>query len=193
MAAKTAPSLDDKLIQARLEAQELNRRLHKAEADLEAAVSEKRYADAEELKKAADEIREPLLIAEAQVTALEAGVQAFREHQEAEERALRERQAREKATVDYQAAVEAEQVAIEQMQSHLAEVEPAFQALRRALSGAMEAEGRAHYARVSKHAAGIAAGTLHPDHPRPTPVNSVAARIQTNHLLSLIWRTERLL
>ncbi|MFE3522232.1 hypothetical protein ACFXOD_11660 [Streptomyces sp. NPDC059161] len=193
MATITQPGLDGRLQEARLDAQELNRQLHQAEAGLQTALDEKRYAEAEDLKKAANALREPLLIAEAHVQALEAGVQALREHQQAEERAQREREAREQAAAAHGAALVDEQAAVEEMQSCTAEWEPAYQALRQAIAGARAAEERIYRARVSKHAAGIASGRLPEGYPTPSRAGIVAGRIEASQILSLIWRTERLL
>lgn len=187
MATKT-PTLNEKLAAAQLEEQELRRRLHVAETARDQAVTEGRYADAERLKTEANDIREPLLIAEAHVQALRAGVDAMNAHLEAERQAQAEREAREQASAEHDAAIEAERVEVEVAQRLWAEVEPAWGALVQVLQAVRAADARLYSTQVAKHSSGVRSGRLHPQHPAPSSQHLYSSRIEANEALAFVLR-----
>ncbi|WP_327069260.1 hypothetical protein [Kitasatospora sp. NBC_01302] len=187
-----ADTLNEQLNLAQREAGGLRDRLSRAETDLAEALEERRYADAETLKGTADSLRQPAMIAQAHVQALETAVRALQEHQEQEERAARERQRRDQAAAMYEQAREAEAAALDDVARHMAEVPVAYEALQQAMAAAMAAEIRVGGARRDAHTAGVGAGHLPADYPVPPIPNNARARFEQHPLLGQILRNPRL-
>jgi hypothetical protein len=184
-------TLNEALTEASRTAKELREQLAVAESDLALAIEDKRYADAEQHKAAADALRQPVLIAEAHVTALMAGQDELRRHREEEQRATQLRVAREQATVQFQAATEREADATEEVQRLMAEVPVALAALQDCMRSALDAQRRIHMARNDAHTAGIAAGVWAPDMPLPAAPNMASSRFETDPLWIAVMRAGR--
>lgn len=192
MAAPKTLTLDEKHAEAVAEAAGLRAELHVAETARDLAVGEGRYIDAETARGEANQVREQLLVAEAHATALDAGVAAMRAHLEEEQRARQEREAREQASVEHDAAIEAEQVEAEVAARLWAELQPSYDALRQVIDAVMAADARLFAAQQAKHGTGVASGRLHPEHPRPSAQRLFASRVQNNEVLSFVLRHPRL-
>ncbi|MFJ9903930.1 hypothetical protein ACIRVK_13665 [Streptomyces sp. NPDC101152] len=184
-----AAPLQEKLAEARKEAQALRERLEGAEFELNKALEAKDYVTADRHKKAADEVREPLLVADAHVKALLAGVQELDQHRQAEQRAAQERQRREQAQRQFEEASAVEAEAMDEMDARIAEARAAYAALRQTMADAMAAQQRAGQARLEAHDWGKAAGYWAPDAARPALPNRATVLVEHNQVLSLVWRT----
>lgn len=185
-------TLNERLAEAQREATDLRTQLANAEHDLNQALEEKDYAAAERLKHKADELRQPVLIAEAHARALTEGVQELERHRAEEQRAAAERERREQADVQYHRARQAEAEAMEDVNRYLAELPAAYTALRQVMQAAIEAEQRWGNARREAHAAGVTAGHIDPGLPVPPRPNLATVKIEHHQLLAEIWRTPKL-
>ncbi|TKA11747.1 hypothetical protein [Actinacidiphila oryziradicis] len=192
MATMTAPKLNERLEQARKEAKGLREQLAFAESDLAKALEDRDYAAAEDHKKAADELRQPVLIAEAHVKALIAGAQELEAHRAAEQRATQEREQREQAGRQFEEATAREAQAMDEMNQHLAQLREAYVALRQIVSEAIAAQQRAGQARLDSHHAGIGAGIWAQDMPQPALPNHASVLIDYSPVLLQIMQNPQL-
>jgi hypothetical protein len=188
----TTPSLAERLAEAQREAQALNEKLSHAEHEQALAVEEKRFGDAERAKAAADEVREPLLVAQAHVQALQAGIAELERHRVEEQRAQAERERREQAEAHFQTSRAAEAEAEEEMRRLVAEVSAAYGALVQTMQAAQQAEQRLSQARLDVHEWGKAAGHFVQDAPRPSRPNFATARFEHTPVLAHVLREPHL-
>lgn len=184
-----ALTLNDRLAEARKEAAGLRERLAHAESDLAIALEDQDYAAAEGLKKTADELRQPVLIAEAHVKALLEGVQELEAHRQAEQRAAQERDRREQGQRQFEEATAREAAAMDEMDENLAQLRAAYGALRQIAGDAIGAQERAGQARREAHTAGINAGIWPPDMAPPAMPNRATAYLDYSPILLQIMRT----
>lgn len=187
-----AETLAAKLAAARREAQEQRRQLETAEQDLAVALDERRYADAEKLKDTVDGLRQPVLIADAHVQALQAGVDALAAQQEADRRAQADRERREQAEGLMETARARQAEATDDVERLLQEIPVAFQELRRLMDEAEAAQVRAAQAMVDFHHAGVAAGHIDQGAPPPWGWNRATAWIEASPVLMAVRRTDHL-
>lgn len=188
----TTPTLDQRLAEARREAEALRDRLAVADSELAEALEDRRYGDAETLKHAADELRQPLFIAEAHVKALEAAVQQLADHEAEHQRAQQARERRDQAAGMHERAREQEAEAMEDLDRALAEVPAAYRALVLIMQAAIQAERAVGQARYDGHSTGITAGLLPEGMPRPVPPNKASAKFDANPLLIQILKNPQL-
>lgn len=184
-------TLTSALDEAQRKARELREQLAVAESDLAVALEDQRYSDADLAKARADDLRQPVLIAEAHVQALMAGQAELQRHREDEQRATQQRIAREQATVQFQAATEREALATEEVQQLMAEVPVALTALQDTMRAALDAQHRVHQARNDAHLAGQAAGIWDPTLPLPAAPNMASSRFDGDPLWAQIMRAGR--
>lgn len=182
--------LATKMAEAQHEARALHEQLAQAELELSEALEDRRYADAETLKQRVDALRQPVLIADAHVTALDAGMAALRAQQEADQRASvdRERKAQAESLMEIARGKEAE--ARDDVERLLAEIPVAYRELRRLMAEAEDAQNRTAQAMVDFHHSGIAAGHIDPTVPAPWGWNRATAWIESNPALITVRRTE---
>lgn len=182
--------LATKMAEARRDARALHEQLAQAELELREALEDRRYADAETLKQRVDELRQPVLIADAHVTALDAGMAALRAQQQADQQAAadRERKAQAEGLMDIARGKEAE--ARDDVERLLAEIPVAYRELRRLMAEAVDAQNRAAQAMVDFHHAGIAAGHIDQGAPAPWGWNRASVWIESNPALMTVRRTE---
>jgi len=184
-----ALTLNDRLGEARKEAAELREQLAHAESDLTAALEDQDYPAAERHKKTADELRQPVLIAEAHVKALIAGVQELEAHRQAEQRAAQLREQQEQARRQFEEATAREAAAMDEMDEHLAQLRAAYGALRQIVGDAIAAQQRAGQARLDAHHTGVAAGIWPQDAATPAMPNRASAYLDYSPVLLQIMRT----
>jgi chromosome segregation ATPase len=190
--AQTTVTLDDRLTAARREAGDLRDQLAAADSKLSQALEDRRYGDAEGLRDAADALRQPLYIAEATVTALEAAVKQLADHEAEQQRATQERDRRDQALGMYERAREQEAEALEDLDRALAEVPAAYRALVLTMQAAIQAERAVGQARYDGHSTGTVAGLLPEGMPRPVPPNKASAKFDANPLLVQILKNPNL-
>ncbi|MFC9631411.1 hypothetical protein ACFTY8_19470 [Streptomyces mirabilis] len=183
------PTLNERLAEAQREATGLREQLAHAESDLAVALEDQDYAAAERLKKTADELRQPTLIAGAHVAALIAGVQELEAHRVAEQRAAQERERREQGQRQLEEATAREAAAMDEMDEHLAQLRAAYGALRQIVGDAIGAQERAGQARIEAHTAGINAGIWPQDMAPPAMPNRATAYFDSTPILLQIMRT----
>jgi hypothetical protein len=188
----TTMTLDQRLAEARQEADTLRDQLAAADSALAEALEQRDYATAEGLKHAADQLRQPLFIAEAHVKALEAAVQQLADHEAEQQRAAQARDRRDQAAGMYERAREQEAEAMEDLDRALAEVGPMYAALAMTMQAAIQAERAVGQARYDGHSTGITAGLLPEGMPRPVPPNKASARFDANPLLVQILKNPQL-
>ncbi|MFF7884306.1 hypothetical protein ACH40F_29195 [Streptomyces sp. NPDC020794] len=182
------PTLNERLAEAQREAAGLREQLAHAESDLAVALEDQDYAAAERLKKVADELRQPALIAGAHVAALIAGVQELEAHRAAEQRASQLREQQEQARRQFEEATAREAAAMDEMDEHLAQLRAAYGALRQIVGDAIGAQQRAGQARLDAHHTGMAAGIWAPDSAPPAMPNRATAYIDYSPVLLQIMR-----
>ncbi|WP_328746405.1 hypothetical protein OHT57_12705 [Streptomyces sp. NBC_00285] len=184
-----ALTLNERLAEAKHEAEGLREQLAHAETDLAAALEDQDFAAAERHKTTAEELRQPVLIAEAHVRALAEGVQELEAHRAAEQRAAQERVQREQAQTQFEEATAREAAAMEEMDEYLAQLRAAYGALRQIVGDATAAQQRAGQARLDAHYAGIAAGIWPQDAATPAMPNRASAYLDYSPVLLQIMRT----
>jgi chromosome segregation ATPase len=188
----TTMTLDQRLAEARQEADTLRDQLAAADSALAEALEQRDYATAEGLKHAADELRQPLFIAEAHVKALEAAVQQLADHEAEQQRAQQARDRRDQAAGMYERAREQEAEAMEDLDRCLAEVGPMYAALAMTLQAAIQAEQAVGQARRDAHSTGTVAGLLPEGMPMPVNPNKASARFDRVAVLVEILKNPRL-
>ncbi|QMU78887.1 hypothetical protein GXW83_27480 [Streptacidiphilus sp. PB12-B1b] len=186
-------TLEQRLEQARHDAEQLREKLSEAEFQQQAAVAEKRYDDAAKHKAAGDAVREPLLIADAHVQALAAGIGELARHRAEEDRARQERERREQASAAYDRFKAEEAQALDDLGRLKAEIKATYAALRQTIGEAITAEQRAGQARQFAWEQGLVAGQLPEGYPRPPRMNDFASRVSGTGLAALVQRTPDLL
>ncbi|MDU8998204.1 hypothetical protein [Streptomyces mirabilis] len=182
------PTLNERLAEAQREATGLRAQLENAEVELANALEDQDYATAERIKKTADELRQPVLIAEAHVKALIAGVQELEAHRAAEQRASQLRDQQEQARRQFEEATAREAAAMDEMDQHLAQLKAAYAALRQIVGDAIAAQQRAGQARLDAHSTGVAAGIWAQDSARPSLPNRATAYIDYSPVLMQIMQ-----
>jgi len=188
----TTMTLDQRLAEARQEADTLRDQLAAADSALAEALEQRDYATAEGLKHAADELRQPLFIAEAHVKALEAAVQQLADHEAEQLRAAQARDRRDQAAAMYERAREQEAEAMEDLDRCLAEVGPMYAALAMTMQAAIQAEQAVGQARRDAHSTGTVAGLLPEGMPMPVNPNKASARFDRVAVLVEILKNPRL-
>ena len=188
----TTMTLDQRLAEARQEADTLRDQLAAADSALAEALEQRDYATAEGLKHAADELRQPLFIAEAHVKALEAAVQQLADHEAEQLRAAQARDRRDQAAAMYERAREQEAEAMEDIDRCLAEVGPMYAALAMTMQAAIQAEQAVGQARRDAHSTGTVAGLLPEGMPMPVNPNKASARFDRVAVLVEILKNPRL-
>jgi hypothetical protein len=185
-----AAGLAEKTAEAQRDAQALREKLEEAELRLNEALEDRRYADAETLKQRVDALREPVLIADAHLTALRAGLAALQAQQEADQQAAADRARRDQADVLMEAARTREAAARDDVERLLAEMPVAYAELRRMIAEAEAAQLQVQQAQADFHHAGVAAGHIDPAAPLPWGWNRATAWIEASPVLMTIRRTE---
>ena len=188
----TTVTLTERLAQARREADDLRDRLAVADSELAEALEDRRYGDAEGLKQAADELRQPVYIAQAHVQALEAAVEQLAAHEREQLRAAQERDRRDQAAAMYEQAREREAETMEDLDRCLAEVGPMYAALALTMQAAIQAERAVGQARRDAHSTGTVAGLLPEGMPMPVDPNKASARFDRVAVLVEILKNPRL-
>ena len=185
-------TLDERLTAARREADDLRDQLAAADSKLNEALEDRRYGDAEGLQHAADALRQPVFIAQAHVTALEAAAEQLAQHQREQQLAAQARDRRDQALGMYERAREQEAEALEDLDRALSEVPAAYRALVLCMQAAIQAEQAVGQARSDGHSTGTVAGLLPEGMPRPVPPNKASARFAASHLLTQILQNPQL-
>jgi hypothetical protein len=182
-------TVTDRLTVARQDEQAANERVNFAEADLKAALDGQDYAKAEKAKTELEAAREAAVIASAHAQALQAGVNALEQQRAAERQALAEHEAKQHANVLFEQAREREAEAQDEVQRHLADIEPAYEALRRVMQAALDAEHRQGNFRQEADGYAKAAGQTDPGLPAPMRPNLARTRIDMSPVLTQVFRT----
>jgi hypothetical protein len=188
----SAPTLASELASAQAKAQDLHTKLSHADAALREALDGSDYARAQVLKAEVDALRHTHLIADAHVQALQAGVEALRAVREAEERDAAERARQQQAHELYEAALGRENAALEEQNRLLADVGPAYEALRQIMREAIAAGDVAAQARRDGYHAGVTAGHIDAAAPAPHDANEARTRFEYSRMLLEILRTPEL-
>lgn len=184
----TAPTLNERLDAAREVEDKARQRLAKAEPALLAAVDGGEYGLAEQLKIERDTAREEHLIAAAHVSALEAGVQDIEQQRARDRQAQAEYERIEEAKARFGLAQAREAQIHDELQERIAQIDPAYEALRRVMQEAVDADHRLGVVRNEMHQLSKSAGWVDPTMPGPPPANYARTVIDSSLLLSQIFR-----
>jgi hypothetical protein len=181
-------TVTDRLTVARQDEEAANERVNLAEADLKAAVDGQDYRKAEEAKTELEAAREAAVIASAHAEALQAGVTALEQQRAAERQALSQQETRKHAAALYEQAHTREAEIVDEMQQHLAEIQPAYEALRRVMQAGLDAERRLGLIRQELDRHAKTAGMRDPGLPAPLTPHNVRNVIDSSLILRQVWQ-----
>ncbi|MET7781506.1 hypothetical protein ABZU94_07240 [Streptomyces mirabilis] len=188
MATTTAPNIGQQLDAAQREAHGLRTELDRAEGELAQALERKDYETAAALKQKADDVRPHVMLAEAQVQALQSTVEALAEHQRRENAAAVEKERQERAQAIQVEAMAAERKALEESARLFDEAKAGVGKLRDLLRSALHVEQQAGHHRQTAYQARIDAGLEEPSMYGVAVPNHVQAGVDESRLLTEIFR-----
>lgn len=186
----TPLDLNTQLTRAQEQARQLREVLAIAESDLGVALEAVDYAAADEAKRRADEIRPHLLLAEANVTACTAAMDALAKHQREEQATVLEKDRQERAQAQHAAVMAVEREAVEDSLRLFAEAKAAMGAARNAIKAALAAESAANQARQDAQAISVDAGWSEPMVFGVAGPNFVRAHTEESRLLIELLRAD---
>ncbi|WP_089105482.1 hypothetical protein [Streptomyces hyaluromycini] len=188
MATRNAPNIGQQLAEAQREARDLRIELDRAEGELAQALEAKDYEAAAALKRKADDVRPHVLLAEAQVSAVQSTVAALAEHQRQENAAAAEKERQERAQAIQAEARAAEQQALEESARLFDEAKAGVGKLRDLLKQALLVEQQAGHHRQTAYQARVDVGLEAPSMYGISRPNYVQAGVDESRLLTDIFR-----